>query len=111
MRKLTSFILIAVLSLSFIGLSTISISAEHDHGKTPKYKEVKLTDEQTEELKVLYEDLVNQRKGIINKYLEFGVLTEEDATKIKGHLDTFYEKMEEDRFIPKWEKHHKKTAE
>lgn len=108
MRKLVMRLLVSVLTLSVLGAGVVAANEKDTHHKKPTFNEVELSEEQLQELKVLHEDLINQRKGIINKYVEFGVLSEEDAKKMKEHLDMFLQKMEEGGFIPKWDKHHKK---
>ncbi|WP_186578550.1 DUF2680 domain-containing protein [Aquibacillus kalidii] len=110
MKKLLRGLVAFAIALSVAGAGITSLSAEEGkHMDKPEFKEVKLTEEQVEELRTLHENLINQRKGIINKYVEFGVLSEADATKMKEHLDMFLEKMEKDGFIPKWDKHHHKN--
>lgn len=94
--------LVAVLLLSFVGMT--AVQAERGHHEKPEFNEVELTEKQQEELRIMYEDLVNQHKGIIGKYVEFGALSEEDADKMYDHLDRFIEKLEADEFILKKEK-------
>ncbi|WP_240335254.1 DUF2680 domain-containing protein [Paraliobacillus sediminis] len=103
-------LLLLVLSMVMLGFGATMVGAEKDHPK-PKFQEVELSEKQTKELKTMYEDLVNQRKGIVEKYKEFGVLSEEDATKMEEHLDMFMEKMQEDGFVPKWQEHKKKDSQ
>lgn len=90
-----------------LGFGTTMVGAENDHPK-PKFQDVTLNEQQTKELKTMYEDLVNQRKGIVEKYKEFGVLSEEDATKMIEQLDIFMKEMQKDGFVPKWQEHKKK---
>ncbi|MCZ0703803.1 hypothetical protein J2T56_001986 [Natronobacillus azotifigens] len=98
-KKLLSFAI--VLMLTIIGVTTAEAGRGHDQ---PEFKDVELTEQQTRELKIMYEDLFNQRKGIIEKYQEFGVLSKKDADKMKEHIDQFAEKLEADGYIPKWDK-------
>ena len=100
--KLRIGLLVLVFTVLMIGSGIITVEAQPDHHK-PKFQDVELSEEQTKELKVRYEDLVNQRKGIIEKYKEFGVLSEEDATKMQEYLDLYFQKLESDGFIPKWD--------
>ena len=67
--------------------------------------QVKLTDEQKSELDALYKEAFEARKKIIDKYVEFGVMTKEKAEKKQAHMDKFYEKLKENEYIPKF--HHK----
>ncbi|MBM7570692.1 YckD family protein [Aquibacillus albus] len=112
MKKYFHSTFIALLTLAFL-IAIPSFAFAEEQEEMPQYKDVKLTEEQLKELKVLYEDVINKRKGIINKYVEFGVLTKEDGEQMKKHLDKFFEKMEKDGYIPKWDKkhHHKHKGE
>ncbi|WP_407270235.1 DUF2680 domain-containing protein [Radiobacillus sp. PE A8.2] len=100
-------ILAFALFLTVFSVGASPLQAEEAHPEPPEYKDVKLTDEQLTELKSLYEDMMKQRKGIIDKYLELGILTEKDAKNMKEHLDMYFKKLENDSFIPKWDKHKK----
>lgn len=71
-------------------------------------KEIELTKEQVEELEKLTAELFEKRKEIIDKYVEFEILSKEKAEKIKDHLDHHFQKMKEANFIPKWDKHKKR---
>lgn len=103
MKKiLVSLAVMLMLTLS----GSVAVHAELDHHK-PKFNEVELTEQQITELKIMYEDLVNQRKGLVEKYLEFGILSEDDAEKMNEHLDGYIEKLEKNNFIPKWDGHKK----
>lgn len=97
-------LLLLALSIGMLGYGTTMVGAEKDHPK-PKFQDVELNEQQTKELKTMYEDLVNQRKGIVEKYKAFGVLSEEDAAKMQEHLDMYMEEMQEDGFIPQWQGH------
>ncbi|GGM41630.1 hypothetical protein GCM10011351_29710 [Paraliobacillus quinghaiensis] len=100
--NLRTGLLALVFSVIMIGSGILTVGAEPDHHHKPKFQDVELNEEQMKELKIRYEDLINQRKGIIEKYKEFGVLSEEDATKMQEYLDLYLEKLESDGFIPKW---------
>jgi|GEM_PF-6153447 Protein of unknown function (DUF2680). len=65
-------------------------------------EEAQLSDRQVSELEKLHKEMVRLRKQIIDKYVELGLLSEQDAEKIKKRIDIRYEKMKEDRFLPKW---------
>ncbi|MRH44247.1 DUF2680 domain-containing protein [Aquibacillus halophilus] len=110
MKKFLVIVMAIMMTVGVLGFGTMQMQAEEDHGHKPEFKDVKLSKQQLTELETLYENLINQRKGIINKYQEFGVLEEEDALKMKEHLDAYFSKIEEDGFIPKWDmhKHHEK---
>lgn len=54
-------------------------------------KQVQLTEKQKAELSEIYQDLLEEKKELVQKYVEFGVISKE-----KG-----------DQMIQKFEKHHK----
>ncbi len=53
----------------------------------------------------------DQKKEIIDKYVEYGVFTEEKTQKIKSHMDECFHKLEENRFIPNWDNMHIKHGD
>ncbi|WP_226037221.1 DUF2680 domain-containing protein [Aquibacillus saliphilus] len=97
-----------VLLIGILTAESSQIQAEEEavHKSKMEFNEVELTKQQLAELKTLHEDLMNQRIGVINKYVELGVLSEADGKEMKDHLDKYHKKLEEDGFIPKWDKHH-----
>ncbi|MGM8215367.1 DUF2680 domain-containing protein [Bacillaceae bacterium W0354] len=104
-KRLISALIALVVSFAIIG-GTQAL-AEDDQGVN---KEVKLTTDQQAELEVLYGQLYDQHNKIIDKYVEYGVYTEEKADKIKKHMMEGHEKLKENGYIPKWDhkKKHKK---
>ena len=90
-----------LLSVGTMGFNPVEAGAE-----TPT--DVKLTEEQQEEMSNLQKDALEKKKEIINKYVEYGVFTEEKGQKIISHIEERYSKLEQNGFVPKWEKDHKK---
>ncbi|WP_058307649.1 DUF2680 domain-containing protein [Gracilibacillus massiliensis] len=77
-----------------------------------KSDEVTLTDVQIEEMKNLQQQALENEISIISKYVEYGVFSKEKGEKIIEHLEGKYQTLEENKFIPKWNrKHHKKNDE
>lgn len=70
--------------------------------------DVKLTEEQQKEMAVLQKQVLDQQKEIINKYVEYGVFTEEKGQKIISHFEKRYNMLEQNGFVPKWDKKHRK---
>ncbi|WP_077623605.1 YckD family protein [Sediminibacillus massiliensis] len=97
------------LFLTLIGISGTQIQAEEESGRDNE--KVELTEAQKKEMAILYQDLMDKRKGIINKYLEYGVIDEEDAKKMTEHMDAHYKKMEESGFQMHWGKHKNRHME
>ncbi|WP_099362450.1 YckD family protein [Fredinandcohnia onubensis] len=86
------------LFLSFLLVGEIQASAEmRNVDQNPK---VELTDQQKQELDKLYLDLLETKKEIINKYVDYGVLTKEKADKKLNWLDEHYQKIKEHGYIP-----------
>jgi len=89
-----------VLTIGAIGIMPSETGAEGS--------EIKLTEEQKNEMADLQKAVINQKKEIINKYVEYGVFTEEKGQKIISHLDKRYNELEKNGFIPQKRhgKHH-----
>ncbi|WP_078427111.1 DUF2680 domain-containing protein [Alkalihalobacterium alkalinitrilicum] len=104
MKKLTIGVLSA-LFLSMTAFGPLPAQAEFND-KQAEIQEVKLTKEQKEELSVLHRDVLEKKKEVISKYVEFGVFSEEKGTEIIEKFEKHYAKLEENEFIPKWD-HHK----
>ncbi|MFC4403920.1 DUF2680 domain-containing protein [Gracilibacillus xinjiangensis] len=64
----------------------------------------KLTDEQKQEMAIMHNEVWKQKVAIIEKYVEFGIYTEEKAKKMIDHLKAKYTKLEENDYIPKWDR-------
>ncbi|WP_138420335.1 YckD family protein [Aquibacillus sediminis] len=107
MRNLIKTLLTVALMATVVGVGSMQVNAEEEQDHKSYFNDVELTEQQKTELEALYQDVINRRKGIINKYEEFGVIDEDKAEKMKAHLDEFYEKLKEDEFVPKWDKKHK----
>ncbi|MEH6942867.1 DUF2680 domain-containing protein [Bacillus sp. JJ722] len=89
MHKVILSILIAALfSLSFTHMS----SAEE---KQNVEKKVQLTSEQQAEVKAIQKNILEQKKKLISKYVEYGQLSKEDGDKLISRFDHKFKKMEE----------------
>ncbi len=102
MKRITLSVFALLLSIFFVG----GIQASAEMGKDTEKPNVELSDKQKQELDKLYLELLETKKEIINKYVEYGVLTKEKADKKLNWLDEHYEKIKEHGYIPKH--HHKK---
>ncbi|WP_053217900.1 YckD family protein [Virgibacillus senegalensis] len=101
--KRSCCMLALMIAILFIGAGTIQ--ADEDQQEIVE-KKPELTEHQQKELATLYQDLFDKRKGIINKYVEFGVIEKEKADKIIKKLDEHYRVLEKNGFIMD-HKHHK----
>ncbi|MDT8858851.1 YckD family protein [Alkalihalobacillus sp. MEB130] len=99
MRKIVAGLVVAtVLSVGFMpGAISAEVAAD-----------IQLTEEQKTEMAALQKEVFAKKKEVINKYVEYGVFTEEKGQKIIAHMDKYYNKLEQDGFIPKWDKKHHK---
>ncbi|GAE33759.1 YckD family protein [Halalkalibacter akibai] len=88
------FSLMIILVTAFMCLPTFILAEE---------TEIKLTDEQRQEMAQLHMEVMKKKKEIITKYVDYGVFTPEKADKINAMIDKHFEKLEENNFIPKWD--------
>jgi hypothetical protein len=102
MKKLSVLLAILCMSLSFI-YNPVQAETKTAAKDQPK---IELTADQKAELKELHEDMLEKKKEIIKKYIEFGVLTEEKGKKVLEKMEAHYKELEENGFVPSWDKHH-----
>ncbi|MBU9722853.1 MULTISPECIES: YckD family protein [Bacillaceae] len=95
--------LISMMAAGFLMVSVLGLpmdaSAEMDG-----VNDVELSAEQKDEMAKLQQKALEQKVEIINKYVEYGVFTEEKGKKIISFMEKHHEKLAEDGFIPKWDK-------
>ncbi|RSK28481.1 DUF2680 domain-containing protein [Bacillus sp. HMF5848] len=87
-----------------LGLSVfwnMPVSAEEPMNDVQQEQAIELTDKQVKKLDKLYKKMFKQHEAIIKKYVEYGVLSEDQAEKKLEYLEKHYEKMKENRFLPK----------
>ncbi|RSL30183.1 DUF2680 domain-containing protein [Salibacterium salarium] len=73
--------------------------------------EVELSKKQQKEMSELHSSILEQKKTVIEKYVEFGVIPTEKSEKIKSHLEERYADLEDNGFVPLPHHHHKKSEE
>ena len=95
--------IIATLILVSFGVAFTSATAQNPG--IEETKEVKLTEEQKNELAKLYDEAFEKKKEIISKYVEYGVFSEEKGSKLIEHIESHYKKLEENNYIPKYGNH------
>ncbi|WP_429163468.1 DUF2680 domain-containing protein [Desulfitispora alkaliphila] len=59
----------------------------------------------------LHKDILSKKREMVNKYVEYGVISKEKGNKIISHMEKRYEKLEENDFIPKCPRSKKKCIE
>lgn len=105
MNKVILSILIGTL-LSF-GFTNMS-SAEEKQNVLDE-KKVKLTSEQQAEVKSIHKNILEQKKKLISKYVEYGQLSKEDGERLMSRFDHKFQKMEEMGFqMPNHHHFHKR---
>ena len=93
MRKI--LISIFAFTLIFSGLTATS-TVKAEMKKTP---DVQLTTEQKAELSELYKAKQEIESKILDKYVQFKVLTEDQKVKIMEHKDKWFKVLEENGFV------------
>ena len=130
LNRLKMAVFSIVLVLPFLCNSSLALAVTHpdktgDISQEWKYVEVEtqlgpneeedlasktppLSEEQVKELESISLEILNLRKQLIDKYVEFGVIEKERAEKMKEHFDLRFQKMKDAGFLPDWDKFHKK---
>lgn len=105
MKKFLPVSLLLLLAFSLMGGNLTSAEMDNKDEEKPT---VELTDAQKKEIDTLYLELLETKKKIINKYVEYGVLTQEKADKRLKWFEEHYNKVKEHGYLPmhhhKWEK-------
>ena len=93
-KILTSFAFAVLL----LGLFNVSAYAEQN---TPAEgdKQVQLTENQKAELADIYRDLFEEKKELIQKYVEFGVIPKEKGDQMIQKFDERFKMMEQNGFM------------
>ena len=97
-------IALAALTLSVMMFAALPAYAEQPQTKEPSEQAVALTDQQKQELAAIYKTLFDTKKQLIAKYAEFGIIPQEKAIKWAERLDARYAKLEQNGFVPHWDK-------
>ncbi|MFB4164933.1 YckD family protein [Alteribacillus sp. JSM 102045] len=95
-RKWTRLVVIMVAAVMFGSFS----SQAEAYGIHAELKNVDLTEEQKEQLSTLHKNIIEQKKELVDKYVEFGMIPENKREKIKQHLDDRYNRLVENNFQP-----------
>jgi hypothetical protein len=95
MKKHLLFILTAITLIS--GASVSPALAEYD--QTPaNVKKVELTETQKEELKALHKDILEKKKQLVRKYVEFGTVSKEMGDRMIQRYEEHYKMIEQSGF-------------
>lgn len=96
--KMKRMIMLLIALLLTIGLS-ISVEAQEGNKSNPESK-VELTEAQQKELAEIHEKILEKKVEMIEKHVEFGIITKEKGEKIKEKLNKRFEMMKENGFVP-----------
>lgn len=81
-----------------------SLAAAPEDQTSQSASKVELTDIQKTELANLHKGIMKKKKELINKYVEFGVITENKGKMIIMRFEERYMKLEQNGFMPKCNK-------
>jgi uncharacterized lipoprotein YehR (DUF1307 family) len=98
MKKFVGIMAACLLSMSIFG-ATSSFAEVEKPEEANNTQEVKLTDAQKAELAKLHKGILEQKKQLIQKYVEFGVIPKEKADKMIQRFEEHYKMLEENGFI------------
>lgn len=62
-------------------------------------KQIQLTESQKAELSEIYQDIMEEKKELIQKYVEFGVLSKEKGNQMTQKLEKRYKMAEKNGFM------------
>ena len=62
-------------------------------------KQIQLTDSQKAELSEIYQDIMEEKKELIQKYVEFGVLSKEKGDQMIQRFEKHYKMAEKNGFM------------
>lgn len=59
-----------------------------------------LTEQQKHEMEMLQKEVLELKKEVVDKYVEYGILSELQGKKMRNYFDRRYKKLEQNGFIP-----------
>jgi hypothetical protein len=102
MRKyLGSVLVILLLSLTVFSAANAQKNEVNkpNQPNQPSSPQVQLNEQQKTELAKLHKDILEKKKEMIQKYVEFGVIEEEKGQMMIAHFEKHYEMMEQNGFM------------
>ncbi|AFZ89346.1 DUF2680 domain-containing protein [Bacillus amyloliquefaciens] len=91
----------AALSLAAFFITTMVFTMPAHAAGTKMPSTMSLTEQQKKEIESLEKEVLEKRKHVISKYVEYGVLPKEKAEHIKQHMDRRFNMMKQNGFVPK----------
>lgn len=100
-----------LISFALLLLVNVFMPSDQVYGHELEDQEVakvELTEKQKKDIEKLYDKLFETHKKIIEKYKNYGVLTDEKANKILEVLEKRQKQLKENGYSPEWDhkKHH-----
>lgn len=100
MRKIILIVIFSLLLLwPMTSLTEAQVGIPRNQIVDMKEKPVKLTDKQKEELKSLNQEVLDKRKEVIQKYVEYGMISKERGNIIISNMEQRHKELEENDFI------------
>ncbi|EKN62999.1 DUF2680 domain-containing protein [Schinkia azotoformans] len=91
--------IIVLLSVLFLTLGlAMPVWAQNDKAQQPETK-VQLTEAQKKELADIHEDILENKLELIDKHVEFGIITKEKGDMIKAKIQEKAKKMRENGYM------------
>lgn len=101
MKKMSLFLIMAcVLSFTSIGISNTVVHAAENGDHQTKPTKPTLTEQQRAELAAMHKEVMEKEKAIVEKYVEFGVMSKQNADMLKNHMDKRFERIQANGYIP-----------
>ncbi|MGG0916316.1 YckD family protein [Bacillus velezensis] len=91
----------AALSLAAFFITAMVFTMPAHAAGTKMPSTMSLTEQQKKEIESLEKEVLEKRKHVISKYVEYGVLPKEKAEHIKQHMDRRFDMMKQNGFVPK----------
>lgn len=98
MKKFVGMMAACLLSISIFGVTSSFAEVEKPQD-AKNTEEVKLTDAQKAELAKLHKGIMEQKKQLLQKYVEFGVIPKDKADKMIQRFEEHYKMLEDNGFI------------
>ncbi|MES9644869.1 YckD family protein [Bacillus velezensis] len=91
----------AALSLAAFFITAMVFTMPAHAAGTKMPSTMSLTEQQKKEIESLEKEVLEKRKHVISKYVEYGVLPKEKAEHIKQHMDRRFNMMKQNGFVLK----------
>ncbi|XBW81973.1 YckD family protein [Bacillus velezensis] len=91
----------AALSLAAFFITAMVFTMPAHAAGTKMPSTMSLTEQQKKEIESLEKEVLEKRKHVISKYVEYGILPKEKAEHIKQHMDRRFNMMKQNGFVPK----------